>query len=136
MPNITNIEAIAFYEDLNHYMDKEASADKRAEWVEAKVKELMAGEYSPFLPDNVTEALSELSFADSCLMADYIKMCADHPDNVDNHVHLSDFVVDLVQDYWHGCAVKHAQNCMTMLDFNAEVRGEPALSASPARLTG
>jgi len=94
---------------MPHPNSQEAESDKRTKWVEERVNYLMAEEYSPFLPNHVTEALRELSFADSCLMAGYIKMCADHPDNVDNHVHLGDFVVDRVHDYWHSCAVTQAQ---------------------------
>src|SRR5574340_656956 len=109
MPNFTNSEAIAFREDHDRYMAKEVAADKRAEWVEQRVKDLMADgeEYSPFKPENVLEAISEMCFADRSMLAAYIKMCSDNPINFSNHTHLADFVVDRVEDYWHQCAVKH-----------------------------
>lgn len=107
---MSNSELAAFNEDLNRHMAAEVSADKMAEWVERKVDDLMAGEYSPFNPDNVTEALSELCLADQILLSSYIKMCHDKPMNLDTHTHLADFMVDRVNDYWHEAATSKARD--------------------------
>lgn len=110
MPNLTNSEQVAFNEDLNRYMATEVEADKRAEWVEQKVKDLMADgqEYSPFKPENIQEAISELCFADQIMLGSYMQAAFNLPANISAQVYLSDFLVDRVQDYWHECAVKHA----------------------------
>lgn len=105
---MSNIEKIAFTEDLNRHQDKETFLDDRAEWIEARVEELMKGEYSPSLPNNVTEALSELCFADQSMLAAYIQMCMLYNSDYYNRINLADFVIDRVDDYWHSTAVKIA----------------------------
>lgn len=119
MPNFTNSEAIAFYEDHNRYMAKEVEADKRAEWVARRVDDLMADgqEYYPFKPAHVTEAISNLSFADEIMLASYVSTAFKFPDNTPAQAYLADFIIDRVQDYWHQCAVKHAQELYDKAGF-------------------
>lgn len=109
MPNLTNSEAIAFREDHDRYMAKEVAADKRDNWVENQVIELMREEYNTFKPEHVLEAISELSFADQILLGSYMQSAFNLPDNTTAQLNLSDFILDRVQDYWHACAVVQAQ---------------------------
>ena len=109
MPHFTNAESAAFNEDHNRYMAQEVAADKRDNWVEERVNYLMTEEYSPFLPNHVTEALSELSDADAMLMGSYLQASFNLPENDSAKINLADFVVDRVHDYWHACAVTQAQ---------------------------
>lgn len=119
MPNFTNSEQIAFNEDLDRYQAKELAADNRAEWVESRVKDLMAEgqEYSPFKPSHVTEALSQLSDADAMLLGSYMQASYTLPNNDSAKINLSDFVIDRVQVYWHEMSVFMAQKEYDNKDF-------------------
>ena len=83
----------------------------REDYVEMKVKDSMreGGEHYPFTSENVTEALTQMCFADQAMLASYIKMCFENHCNLDTPVHLADFVVDRVNDYWYKIAVFQAQ---------------------------
>ena len=47
--------------DLNRYLAQYDRDDRRAAEIEAEADELLAGEYAPFLPANVNEAMGEMS---------------------------------------------------------------------------
>ena len=109
MPNFTNSERIAFNEDLDRYMAKEVANDKYEEWVEEKTKELMDAEFSPFIPNNIQEAISEMCFADTCLLGAYVSTAARLHDNQSAQVNLADFVVRICNEYWEKSAKHHAE---------------------------
>lgn len=111
MPILTADESYAFNRDLDLYYAEEIAADKRDNWVEERVNYLISDgqEYSPFLPANVLEAISELSFADQILLGSYMQSAFNLPENDSAKINLADFVVDRVHDYWHACAVTQAQ---------------------------
>jgi len=106
---MTNSEAIAFYEDHNRFMAKEVAADKRREWINNKAQELFKGEYSPFLPFNVQEAISELSSADALLLGAYLSSCSVNPGNDVAAFALSEFLLDRVGDYWTAASRHQAE---------------------------
>jgi len=109
MPNFTNSERIAFNEDLDRYMAKEVANDKYEAWVEKKTQELMKGEFNPFLPNNVQEAISEMCFADSCMMGAYVGTAAKLKDNNSAQIALADFMVRVCMEYWEKSAKHHAE---------------------------
>lgn len=109
MPNFTREEAIAFNADLNRYMAQEVAADKRAEWVEDRVNQMLKAECSPFSPDHMTEAIDNLEFADQIMLASYMQSAFNLPDNVSAKIYLADFITDRVQDYWHKMSVHLAE---------------------------
>jgi len=117
VPNFTNGERIAFTEDMDRYMAKEVAAEERSEWVENKANELFAGDYSPFMPENVQEAISELCFADAMLLGAYLYACASHPDNDVSATTLADFLVDRSNTYWRAAAIRRA----TVLEDEREI---------------
>lgn len=47
--------------DLDRYLAKYDKEDRRASEINEAADELLAGEYSPFLPANVNEAIGEMS---------------------------------------------------------------------------
>lgn len=106
---MSNIEAIAFNEDHARYQAQEAAKDLKDEWMKDRVKQLLEGEYNPFTPDHVQEALAELEFADTLLLASYVSTSFKLPDNDSARINLADFITDRVQDYWHACAVIEAE---------------------------
>ena len=99
----------SFNEDLNRYHDKEIVADKRADLVESRVRDMLKSECNPFKPSHVTEALSQISDADAMLLGSYLQASYTLPTNDSAKINLADFVVDRVQDYWHEIAVFMAQ---------------------------
>ena len=119
MPHFTNSEQVAFNEDLNRYQAQEIAADMRVEWIESRVKDLMydGQEYNPFKPENIQEAISELCFADQIMLGSYMQSAFKCPENTTAQLYLSDFILDRVQDYWHQCAVKHAQELYDKVVF-------------------
>jgi hypothetical protein len=117
VPIFTPNEAHAFNADLDRYMAAEVAADKRDEWINEKAKELFAGEYSPFLPANVLEAVSEMQFSDQMLFGAYLSACAAHPDNDVSQVTLCDFLVDRIGDYWATAARSYAETLFDKRDY-------------------
>lgn len=47
--------------DLNRYLAKQDREDARCQAIADRAEELLAGEYAPFRPENVSEALGEIS---------------------------------------------------------------------------
>ena len=47
--------------DLNRYLAKQDRDDQRAQAIEDRAIELLDGDYNPFRPDNVWEAIGEFS---------------------------------------------------------------------------
>lgn len=109
MTILTNSEAYAFNRDLDRYQRDEIAADKRDAFTEDAAKELMEGEYSPFIPKNVQEAISEMSFADACMLSAYVGTAAKLKDNNSAQVNLADFVVRICNEYWYKLAKDEAE---------------------------
>ena len=109
MPVFTPNEAYAFNADLNRYMAAETKADMRDEWINQTAQELFKGEYSPYLPDNVQEAVSEMDYATASVFGAFLSACAANPNNDISQVGLCDFLVDRIGDYWVEAARRRAE---------------------------
>lgn len=106
---MSNSEAIAFYEDHNRFMAAEDAAAKREEWISNKALELFNGGYSPFLPYNVQETISELSSADALLLGAYLSSCSvNHGNDVASST-LINFLLDRGCDYWAAASRHRAE---------------------------
>ena len=109
MPILTAGEAYAFNEDLNRYQAKEIAADKRDNWVEVRVNDILENEYRPYKPEHIQEAISELDFTDACLLGGYVQAAIQLPENTAARINLGDFMVRLCTEYWTKMAEFQAQ---------------------------
>lgn len=96
---------------LNQHMSKlDADEDKATAIVEKANSLVQEGaEYYPFDVKNMEEAMCNLSFADSSMLAAYMKGAGENYDDQSAHVHLADFMIRVVREYWIEAAMKKAE---------------------------
>lgn len=109
MPNFTNSERAAFNEDLDRYMAKEVAADKREEWIENRMAELLNGEFDPYNPMNVQEAISEMVTHQAIMLASYLQSANNLPNNDTAQIHAAEYVRKVVNEYWDDLARQVAE---------------------------
>lgn len=88
--------------DLNRYLRRQDAEDARANWIEERTEELLAGDYAPFLPENVAEAMGEMSKEDMAAYALTLKLEA--------YSAACTFQVILLKAYWLKLATAKAEN--------------------------
>jgi hypothetical protein len=109
MPNFTNSERAAFNEDLDRYMAKEVAADKREEWIEERKAELLKGEYHPYKPENVQEALAEMPMFKAMALASFLSSASVNKTNEMSHFSVSLYMIKVVNEYWDDLARQVAE---------------------------
>lgn len=96
---------------LNQHMSKLDADETKMQWIVDRANSLMepGEEYYPFSVENVNEALSNLNFVNSCLLAGYIKIADENYGDQSAHVHLADFIKRVIREYWVDPAMKKAE---------------------------
>jgi len=86
--------------DLNRYLSRLDEDDRRDEAIDERTEELMAdgGEYAPFNPDNLAEAISEVDIAEIAKLIDAGKVSE-----------VGAVLVKQVRGYWEALARNEAE---------------------------
>jgi hypothetical protein len=88
--------------DLNRYLDKQDRDDQRQQAIEDRADELLAGDYSPFLPENVGEAMGEMSKENLSQLAMILPYGA--------HSLAGAYLRELIIEYWEKMAREKAES--------------------------
>ena len=100
---------------LNAYLDKVDEAEEYDEYIEEKVKGIMAegGDYYPYTFDNFQEAIAEASGKELLDITNYLAVCDtfNGNDDTDNEL-LFKAINSTVKAYWYDAAKKHVEGLL------------------------
>lgn len=103
--NLAKAERNEFNKSLNDYQKQEMENDLRNFRIEEQVNHMTSEgeEYYPFTPDNLSEALTQMSLADSTLLGSYAHVAMKIGTDC-TKVALTDFILRTSKKYWNEVA--------------------------------
>lgn len=99
-----------YFESMLHRHLADQDTTDYAEFIEASVKEYLKGEFSPFTPKNVNEALVELEFGQLTQLSARLVVASKLEGDVSSRVSTVDLMLDFIKDYWTKQATAKAQS--------------------------
>jgi hypothetical protein len=111
------MDANTYY--LNKHLAKEDEAEHAQDWKDDYVEELLAegGEYYPFKPESLQEAIAELKLHEAILLSSYAHVAHKLPSQSSKE-YLAEYLGKIVYDYWKDAAEKKAD-----VDYNDHYQG-------------
>ena len=99
---------------LNQYMKEVDAAERVQDWEDSYAEELLAedGEFYPFKPENLQEAIAELKLHEIILLSAYAHVAHKLPSQSSKE-YLAEYLVKIVYDYWKDAAEKKADRDYT-----------------------